>query len=446
MKHPFDGRLPGRLLLILALVLLLAGCGGEGGDGDASGSDSTAVGEAGAGDTSGEDAAEAAGDEEEEEEAPKERATSVDAARVAVGDLVVPVVAEGSVRARRSAELKAEIAGRLDKVVVEEGQAVSRGQLLVQIDDREIRVALEEANSRYLEALGKLAADDETLDSKTATIQLAEELEKLDKLYDEGAITLTEKQERQIALEVEAVKEGAYRGELVKIRSGLADARAAKQRAELDLERTRVRAPFRGVVSDLELTPGERVTIGEKICQLVDLRNLEADVAVLESDLRGLEAGKPVRLELPALGKEITGRVDVMSPEIDPESRTCRVLVRFENPEGNIRPGMFVRAAIAGDVYPETVMVPREAILTRDGRPLVFRVEGDRAKWVYVELGRMNDTMVGIDKVLQGGPLDDGTLVVVSNHLTLTHDAKVKVRKVVEPALAWFAEPQEDDE
>jgi RND family efflux transporter MFP subunit len=420
MKHLFDGPGPLRLSMFLVLVLFLAaGCGGEGAEGEGSQSDSTAVGQ-------------------DKEEAPKkERTLKVNAAAVIQGDLVIPVVAEGSVRSRRQAELKAEIAGRLDQVAVEEGQQVRRGQLLAQIDDREIAVALEEANSRYLEALGKLAADDEKLDSKTATIQLEEEMAKLEKLHKDGAITLTEMQEKQIALEVSAVKEGAYRGELVKIRSGLTDARAAKQRAELDLERTRVRAPFAGVVSQLDLTLGERVSLGDVICRLVDLGHLEADVSVLESDLKGLSPGRPVLLEIPALEQEIRGVVDVMSPEIDPESRTCRVLVRFENPDEKIRPGMFVRASIAGDVFPETIMVPREAILTRDGRPLVFKIDGERAKWVYVELGKMNDRMVGIDRILQGGPLEEGTLVVVSDHLTLTHDAKVKVRKVVEPDLAW---------
>jgi hypothetical protein len=90
---------------------------------------------------------------------------------------------------------------------------------------------------------------------------------------------------------------------------------------------------------------------------------------------------------------------------------------------------MFVRAAIAGEVHADTRLVPREAILTRDGRPMLFRVEKDRAKWVYVQLGKRNDYVVEIARIDQGGPLDDGTLVIIDNHLTLTHDAKVKVRK-----------------
>jgi Cu(I)/Ag(I) efflux system membrane fusion protein len=128
-----------------------------------------------------------------------------------------------------------------------------------------------------------------------------------------------------------------------------------------------------------------------------------------------------------------------MDPEIDPESRTCQVLLRFDNPEGTARPGMFVRAAIAARVYPGCILVPREAILTRDGRPLVFKVVDDRAEWVYVRLGRSNDRVVEIDRVLQGGPLDPGTQVIVSDHLTLSHNAPVKVRKVLQPELPFAA-------
>ena len=100
---------------------------------------------------------------------------------------------------------------------------------------------------------------------------------------------------------------------------------------------------------------------------------------------------------------------------------------------------MFVRAAIAGEVFADRLLVPREAIVTRDGRPVVFKVENGRALWVYVQLGRQNDRLVEIERIDQGGPLDPGTQVVVSNHLTLTHDAKVKVKETIEVPDPWGA-------
>jgi len=255
-------------------------------------------------------------------------------------------------------------------------------------------------------------------------------------------ITRRERLDRELEQGMDAVREGAYRRELLEVRSGLAAARADAERAELMLERALVRAPFGGVVTALDCAPGERIQLGQTLARLVDDVNVEAEVGVLESDLGMLRPGRPVLLSVPALGELLEVTVDVISPDIDAESRTCSVLMRMKSKDGRLKPGMFVRAAIAGEILSERVLVPREAILTRDGRPMLFRVEDGRAKWVYVQLGERNDHLVVIERVDQGGPLEPGTPVVVSNHLTLTHDAKVKVKKTVPVADPWYVEPE----
>jgi multidrug efflux pump subunit AcrA (membrane-fusion protein) len=160
-------------------------------------------------------------------------------------------------------------------------------------------------------------------------------------------------------------------------------------------------------------------------------------VGVLESDIGFLDVGRPALLAIPALGDTLPITVDVISPRFDRDSRTCQVLLRLENPTGKIRPGMYVRAIISGQRFPERLLVPKEAILTRDGRPLLFKVEDKRAKWVYLSLGRQNDDVVEIDQVLQGGSLSPGDLVIINNHLTLSHEAKVKVKKTVPVRDPW---------
>jgi len=243
---------------------------------------------------------------------------------------------------------------------------------------------------------------------------------------------------------VDAVKHGAYRRELLEVRSGLAAARADEQRAGLNLERTVVRAPFGGVISGLELTPGERVTAQQMVAWIVDDIDLEAEVGVLESDLGKLAVGRGALLEIPALGENFAVTVDVISPRIDPDSRTCQVLLRVRNEDGRLHPGMFVRASIAGEILEQRLLVPREAVLSRDGRPLVFKEDEGRAKWVYVKVGQRNDHLVEITGTLQGGKLSAGDVVVVDNHLTLTHEAKIKVRKTVEAEDPWLAMIDED--
>jgi RND family efflux transporter MFP subunit len=431
-------RLPGVPWALLLLMLLAAGgCGSEGSEGSEGSGEEDGTEVAAAPAEGGEEGEQTQGEEEAEPRAPRERTTSVEASPVFRGRLVVPVIAEGTIRARRSADLKSEIAGRLERIPVAEGQEVSAGRLLAKIDDREYRVELEEARSQYLEALSRLAVEQEALAEQSEDTALQDSLRELEQLEEQGVITREERLSRTVDLEVEAVKEGAYRRELVEARTGLLAARAAEERARLNLERTEIRAPFAGVVSGLDLAPGERVTAGESVCTLVDNVDLEAEVGVLESDLGGIAVGRPALLAVPALEETLDVRVDVIDPRVDTESRTCRVLLRFRNQEGRIRPGMFVRASIAADIYPDKLLVPREAVLTRDGRPLVFKVEEDRTKWVYVRTGLRNERLIEIERVLQGGPLDDGDLVVVSDHLTLTHDSKIRVKKVVNAADPW---------
>jgi len=425
------------LLLILCLVTVLVpltGCGD-----DSSVEESPEDGEA--------VAAEADKEEAEEKAAPKKRkeqTTTVKASPVQRRDLVIPIIAEGSIRARHSAELKFELSGRVTHVWVEEGQRVRRGQKLIGLDDREYHLALVEANSRYLQGLGQLAVEEEGYDSEGAERLLTEKTVELIRRERAGEITHEERLDLELQLGMEAVRNGAYRRELMEVRSGLSAARADVARLELDLERVVLKAPFSGVITGLDLNPGERVQAGETVVRLVDQINIEADVGVLESDLGMIETGRPALLTVPALGQTIAVRVDVVSPDINTESRTCSVLLRLKSDDGRVKPGMFVRAAIAGQVYEDRLLVPREAILTRDGRPVVFKIEDGRAQWVYVKLGERNAHLVEIARVSQGGPLEPGTLVVVDNHLTLTHEAKVKVSKTLQPEDPWTEDPEQD--
>jgi RND family efflux transporter MFP subunit len=442
------------LVLLAAVGVVDTGCAGdsagaevaadgeapEGADGEAAGERSSANEEADEG--SGDDSEEADDEDEPKKKKRRERSTTVQVTEVVRGDLVLPIVAEGSIRARNAAEIKFEIAGRIDELWIEEGQRVRRGQKLAGIDDREYRLQLEEARSRYLQALGQLAVEEEGYDGNDAERLLEQETDELEKLEQDGTITRRERLDRELELGMEAVRAGAYRRELLEVRSGLATARADAERAELLLERTVLRAPFSGVVVGLDVARGERVQVGETLARLVDDVDLEAEVGVLESDLGALSPGRAVLLAIPALGETLEVSVDVISPDIDAESRTCPVLMRIKSKDGRIKPGMFVRAAIAGEVLPGRILVPREAIVTRDGRPVLFRVEDGRAKWVYVQLGERNDHLVEIARVDQGGPLDPGTPVVVDNHLTLTHDAKVKVRRTVPVADPWFEQSE----
>ena len=407
----------------------LADAGGEGDEGgESEASDEPAV----------EDDSDGDSGEESAEKPRRESSTTVTTAPVVRRALVLPVTAEGSIRARHTSELKFERAGRITEVHVREGQRVRRGQLLVKLDDRELGLSLEEATSRYLQGLAQLAVEeDDYKDERAAERTLDAQRAELERQERDGEITREERLDRELELGMEAVRDGAYRRELLEVRSGVATARADAARLKIELERTEIRAPFSGVVTGMELDVGENVQVGQTAMRVVDDVNVEAAVGVLESDLAMIEVGKPALLQVPALRTEIPLTVDVIDPEVAADTRTARVLLRLSSAEHRVKPGMFVRAAIAGEVFEDRLLVPREAIVTRDGRPVLFKVEDDRALWVYVQLGAQNEQLVEIARVDQGGPLDPGTEVVVSNHLTMTHNAKIRVKETLEVPDPW---------
>lgn len=414
-------------LLILALAVM-SGCLGQGGD--AASADSTAT------DT---EEKSADGDTEKKAKKPKkEKSIKVNIGSVTKGDLVLPVFADGAIRTPKSLMIKTKVGGELLAVLVRDGDRVKKGQVLARIDPREYEITLEESRYRHLQALSQMAAEADTFTVNHAAMrEFTVGRDELEALYKKGSLSREEYKNRLLELEMQSLNKGAFREAVFQQRTGLAEARMAEERAELNLEYTDIRAPFSGIIQGLTMVTGEIVTTGTSVCTIFNNDNLEAIINVLEADLGNLSVGRPVLLAVPATGDTLQARIDVISPTLDAATRTCEVIIRFKNPEGKYRPGMFVRTRIAGWVYPDKLLVPKAAILIRDNRTLVFKKNEDRAKWLYVDTGLTNDDWVEILAVHSGGSLAPGDEVVVSDHLTLAHEAKIKVRKRLPATNRW---------
>lgn len=413
--------LPGFRIVFFLIFLLVIACGG--GEDAETGSE-------------GEDQADSTAHSSSTEK--NEKAIKVNVAPVHQGDLVIPIFADGVIQTPQSVSVKTKVSGEVIKVYVDDGDRVSRGQMIAQVDEREYILALEESRYRYYGALSQAAAEKETLTvNADALASYQDRKEELERQLRSGAMNRDEYQDQLLALEIEALQNGAFRRQLFEQRTGLGDARLTESRAKLDLEYTRIRAPFSGIIENLSVVQGEILSVGAPVCSIVNNDRLEAVVNVLEADLGNLVEGRPVLIAVPATGDTIAGRVDVISPQLDQTSRTCQVIIRFKNPEGRYRPGMFVRAEIAGFIHPDKRLVPKEAVLTRDNRPLVFKVNDGRAQWLYVQTGLENNQWVEIVDVFSGGSLSPGDLVVVSDHLTLAHEANISIRRTEPTEDRW---------
>lgn len=360
-----------RLVPLLLASLVATGCGK--GEGDAVQADSTST--------------------EGEAEAPSTLSLPVVGAEVRQGDLVLTVTTTGQISSEAVVTLRAETQGTIQEIIARPGDRVQKGQVLVRLDPKPFDLAVAEAEAAVSEARLRL----------------------LDNTVPDSIVTGR-----------------AVQGERLRnaeVRSGLDAARVRLERARYDRERAVITAPFDGVLDDLRVTPGERVSQGAEIAKLVDLVNLRIDAAVLEHDLPLIRPGGEAIVTTAATpDRPVQGRIAAVLPLVDSATRAGRALIRVRG-AGTLRPGMYADVRLEASRLSGRIIVPANAVIERDGRPLVFVVKDGRAQWVYITPGRSNgfETEVAPDPDTGEIPVQPGDIVLVEGHLTLTHDAPVRV-------------------
>jgi RND family efflux transporter MFP subunit len=309
------------------------------------------------------------------------------------GDLILSVVTTGQIRSESMAALKSETQGTITQVLVRPGDRVHKGQPLVQVDPRPLDLAVQEAAARVEEARLKL----------------------LDNTVPDSIVTGK-------ALTGERLRNA-------EIRSGIDAARVALEQRKLERERATISAPFDGVMDEVRVSVGERLANGQEVGKVVDLDHLRIEAAVLEHDLPLIRVGGQAIVTTAATPDHpVTGTIAAVLPMVDSATRAGRAVIRAGG-GGVLRPGMYADVHLEATRLSDRIIVPARAVIERDGRPLVFVVKEGRAQWVYINPGRSNgqDTEVLADSASGQIPVKPGDLVLVEGHLTLTHDAPVRV-------------------
>jgi HlyD family secretion protein len=221
-------------------------------------------------------------------------------------------------------------------------------------------------------------------------------------------------------------------------KTGLPGARLKLERAKWEQSRATITSPVDGMIDGIDIAAGERVSGGQQLLTAVDTRNLRIEAQVLEHDLPLIRVGGEAMItSAGAPGRAIRGRIDAVLPLVDSTTRAGRAIVRVVG-DGTLRPGMYADVQLEATRLTNRRLVPARAVIERDGRPLVFVVKDGRAQWTYILPGRSNgvDTEVLPDSVTGQIPVNAGDQVIVEGHLTLTHDAPVRVAAPREQAPA----------
>ncbi|WP_319422771.1 efflux RND transporter periplasmic adaptor subunit [Pleurocapsa sp. FMAR1] len=356
----------------------------------------------------------------------------------------------GQVEAGERATLSPQIDGRVQQVLVREGDRVRTGMTVAILDDADSRLALAEAQARLAQERGNLARlqvgtrpeimaqrQAELNAAKARELEAQDNLSRVSGLTEEGALSqralVEAKAEADTAtsekFRVQAFLSEAQAGptqEEIDAQQGLvAAAQAAVEQAELGMQRTQIKAVFSGIVQSRDVDPGDYVEISDPVLSLVGDRSLDIFLEVPESLSGQVAPGMKVTLNARALPNwQQETEITAVVPTANTASRRQLVRVSLDNPSQELLPGMAIQANLAVPVEnTDTFIVPRDALTRRRNEWLLFAVNDNRAEQHQVEM--VGD--LGKEVVIANPELEAGQAIVVTGGDGLTNSAAVQV-------------------
>lgn len=302
----------------------------------------------------------------------------VEVAPVERRDLVETLSLVGSLAPNETAQIRAEIAGQVRAVLFEEGQVVKADQVLIRIDDSELRAQLAQAEARF----------------------------KLAELNLKRSEDLTQARSMSQA-------------EADRMRSEFASAQAELQLLQVRLGKMEIKAPFAGIAGARTVSPGDYVTASTSITTIDDLSRLKVEFQVPERFVEQVKPGSKftLRAQTPTGDVRAEGEVYFTSSIIDRMSRSSQVKGWLTSTQASLKPGMFANIDIVLQVRRGALTVPEGAILAKPGGTFLIAVrrvgEESVAEEVQVQLGLRERGLVEV-RPLREDALEEGQPVVAS--------------------------------
>jgi len=375
-------------------AFLIQGCSSGNADGKdkKSSSDSTAVGDSSlaADDSSADKSANEkskknrkkgkGGDEEKDnkelEYIPVETQTAV------LGDIAHYLLLSASLKTEEQVAVYPETGGIVRQILAEEGDRVNEGDTLLILDDEEKRINRDEALVTYKE--------------REAAFERAAELRKQN---------LISKEETDQA------------------KFNLDRARLSYERAELELRRTKILAPISGYIAQRQINRGDLVNMQTQLYNLVDPRDMIAEIHIPEAELPRIDKRKKVLVTTDIYpGKEFSAVIKRISPVVDPASGTFRVTIGVHDDRELLKPGMYVGVKIVTDVHKNVVLVPKQSVIFENDMPFIFIVQDSLAMKLPLKPGYDDNRNIEAKDLISVGDK-----IVIVGQTGLKDSAKVKI-------------------
>jgi membrane fusion protein (multidrug efflux system) len=315
---------------------------------------------------------------------PKDTAVAVpvEVKNVTKGTVSAFFSGSATLEAEGDAVVVARVSGVMKEILVEEGGYVQAGQVLAKLDDEKpsVKLAQEEANLRKIE--NDFKRNEELFSKKLIS----------DEIYQRS-------------------------------KSEYESQKASFNLAKLEFDYTSIRAPISGVISERKIKVGNMILANQPTFRITDFDPLLALIHVPEREISKLRVGQSAVLKVDAVSNvEFFGKIDRISPIVDPSTGTIKVTVEVRDPSRILRPGMFGRVNIVYDVHLNTLIVPKESILAEDSESAVFVVRDSVAYRQIVKTGYANTTHI---EIVSG--VNFGDTVVTTGQGSLKDSSKVEI-------------------
>ena len=389
-------------------------------------------------------------------QAETEPVVTVQAATVIPKTIQQVISTEAVLYPKSEANIVPKISAPVEKFYVNRGSHVKAGQLLAQLENKDLQAALDQAQGGYEQAQAAYATSTQVnlpADIQNAQLSVKETRQAMEsarmvfqsrqKLYKAGAIALNLMEQARVSYiqannQYQIAKARLQGLEKVGQNAGkktaegqLAAAKGQYQAALAQFQYSQIRSPITGVVTDRPLYEGQMATAGTPLMTIMDLSHVVARAYVSPEQASQLHVGDAATIAPGGAQDKIPAKVTVVSPALDPNSTTVQVWVEAPNPKESLRPGSTVNLTIVARTVKDALVVPSAAVLTGDGGMTSVMVigAGQLAHQTNVQTGIHQDGEVQITSGLHAGErvvtdgaygLPDGTKVQISKSSALS--------------------------
>lgn len=317
------------------------------------------------------------------------RGVAVETANAVATTSTEDIRAIGTLQSNESVQITSEIAGRITEIALSEGAPVAAGAAMVKLDTALAVAEVDDAQSRFNLAEGNL--------------------QRANSLARSGNVT-------------ERARDEAT--------SNAETTRAALELAKVRLSKHTIGAPFGGIAGIRKVSPGAYITAGQPIVNLEKIDTLKIDFKLPEIFLEQVKTGQSIEISVDALpGRTFPGSIYAIDPHLDVNGRALSIRAKLDNPDLVLRPGLFARIRVKGQISRNVLVIPEAAIVPRGQEKIVFRIENGQAMEAKVRVGSRSN---GLVEILDGLAAD--TTVVTAGQQMLKNGSRVEVVAGANPA------------